>query len=159
MNREHSQNDKNMRLKQLGGNSKVLAGFCINIGKLEGRRTFSQLDLWEHIVRWTISFCNIYNYNFACWRKLWWNVQMLFNGCVEGELFHFQPLFVNCEIVLTCWIYILYECSPVYFMIISTMSNECFHRQWAILLFIYLFMFMCFESKNNYLWFFLMHEQ
>ena len=53
----------------------------------------------------------------------------------------------------------LYECSLVYFVIISTMSNECFNGWQAILLCIYLFMFMCFDSKNSYLWFILTYEQ
>ena len=47
---------------------------------------------------------------------------------VEGELFRFQLLFINREIVLTVEPMFFYECSLVYFMIISTMSNECFHR-------------------------------
>ena len=89
MNHEHSQNDKTMRLKWLGGNSKVLAGFCINIGKLEGRRNFSQLDLWEHIVRGTISFCN----NIITILPVGESFGGMFKCCamdvVEGELFRF----------------------------------------------------------------------
>ena len=52
-----------------------------------------------------------------------------------------------------------FECSHVYSMIIYTMSNGGFNDWWAILLCIFLFMFMCFDSKNNYLWLILTCEQ
>ena len=40
-----------------GGKPKGFA-VCINIGELEGKPAFSQLDLWRHVVRRIISFCN-----------------------------------------------------------------------------------------------------
>ena len=41
-----------------GGETQAVYSFCLNIWKLEVTGTFSQLDLWRHIVRRTISFCN-----------------------------------------------------------------------------------------------------
>ena len=60
MNHEHSENDKTMRLKRLGGNPKVWASFLgINTGNLEGRRGIFPSETCEKlVVIGTISFCN-----------------------------------------------------------------------------------------------------
>ena len=42
---------------------------------------------------------------------------------VEGELFHFRLCFINCESVLTYEPMFLPECSLVYSVLFSTMSN------------------------------------
>ena len=81
--------------------------FCINIGELDvDRRNFSKIDLWDYVVRRTISFCNK-ELQVSYWRKLGGIFQMLCYGSIECELFHFQLVSINYEIVLTLWTYVL----------------------------------------------------
>ena len=54
----------------------------------------------KYVVRRTISFCNK-ELQVSCWRKLGGMFQMLCYGSVECELFRFQLMSINYEIVLT----------------------------------------------------------
>ena len=61
---------------------------------------FFPLQFLRVIVRRTTSFA-IKSYNFFYWRKFGGLFQMLCCGLVECELFHFQLMSINYEIILT----------------------------------------------------------
>ena len=78
MNHEHSQNDKTMRLKWLGGNPKVLSWFMYKYTKVRGgmRGFFPGRLVKKLVVRGTISFCNNKITILPVGESAVWNVQM-----------------------------------------------------------------------------------
>ena len=129
MNYEHSQKDKIVRLNGWGS-PKVIEGqpksfaCSISIGELDRKRNFSHWDLWEHVVRRTISFCNK-NYKFHVGESL----VEIFKRCAMDLLnvnyFVFSFVSINCEIILTLLTYVLVWMLSSLFYAISTMSNGC----------------------------------
>ena len=90
-----------MRLKQLG-QPKGFAGFLYKYRKVRGKKDFFPVRLVRtHCKR---------NYFILQYIIIIFPVEESFGGMfkccsmdvVEGELFRFQLLFINCEIVLTC---------------------------------------------------------
>ena len=129
MNHEHSQKEKGVTLNTWGS-SKVTERYpkifacSISIGELDRIEDFFLWDLWEPVVRRTISFCNK-NYNFPVGESL----VELFKCCAMDVLnvnyFIFSFVSMNYEIVLTFWTYVLVWMLSSLFYEISTMSNEC----------------------------------
>ena len=80
---------------------------------LDRKDPFSRIS-WENILRRTISFYNKELHVFS-WRNFC-GVSNVCHGLVGCELFLFQLVSMNCEIILTYWILSCYECAPVYFV-------------------------------------------
>ena len=77
LNHEHSQNDKTMRLKWLGGNPKVLSWFLYKYTKFRrGEGIFPNEACELLVVRGTISFCNNKITILPVGESAVWNVQM-----------------------------------------------------------------------------------
>ena len=91
---------------------------------LDRRQPFSRLS-WERIVRRTISFYNKESYVFN--GEISMDFSNVCYGPVGYEQFLFHLVSINCENVLTHWIFSCYEFALVYFCEISTLSNECFN--------------------------------
>ena len=89
------------------GSRKVFS-FCISIGKLDRDKGIFPSETCEKlVVRGTISFCNNkitilpVGENAVGNIQMWWNEQ-----CWRGTI-SFQQCFINCDIILTFWTYVL----------------------------------------------------
>ena len=133
INHEHSLKNKIVGLNgwrepkcHRRGIPKVLL-YCISIGELDVERNFSQIDLWDYVVRRTISFCNK-NYKFSVGESL----VEIFKCCAMDVLnvnyFIFSFVSMYYEIILTLWTYVLVWMLSSLFSEISTMSNDGFHK-------------------------------
>ena len=77
LNLEHSQNEKTMRLKRLGGNPKVLSWFLYKYTKVRrGDGLFPSETCEKRFVRGTISLCNNKITILPVGESVVWNVQM-----------------------------------------------------------------------------------
>ena len=103
------------------------------------------LSFVKFIVRRTISFYNKESHIFY-WRRSC----EVSNACcrlVECWIISVFSLSYNYEIILTYELLPCYEWFSYYFLwnLCSILSDECFNQQWAISLFIFLYVFMYYE--------------
>ena len=142
------------------GNPKVLL-FLYKYRKVRGKTGLFPRETCELlVVRGTTSFCNNKITNFAYWRKCCVECSNVMKWTMlKGNYFVFSCVSLIVRAFELSEPMFLFECSLVYYVIISTMSNGCFNSWRAILSCIYLFMFICFDSNNSYLWFILTCEQ
>ena len=96
-----------LEIEMLVGQPKGWVVSCIN-GKREKERGIFPSETCEQlVVRGTILFCNNKLQFFLLEKVMCGMFKCDEMNNVEGELFHFQLCFINCEIVLTFWTYVL----------------------------------------------------
>ena len=97
--------DKILEMKGWGS-SKDIEGqpkgfcFCINIGEFRCIGDFFPRPFWREYCKKNYFLLQYKSHMFLL-EKVWWNVSNLCRGLVECELFRFQLISINCDIVLT----------------------------------------------------------